>query len=146
MLISNQQTTDVVTIAGRSVGRSERAPVEATSDKYAIKRLLSPPDELFDLSAGEVKQALEATQEAWRIDPGRYRGNTEPKQPGGPYIRCTRRTNNGLLLLYPLKERIEATGNPVIGFALSFPKSKTAEQIDYVVNNPYWDQEFGDSD
>ena len=146
VLISNQQTTDVVTIAGRSVGRSERAPVEATSDRYAIKRLLNPPDERLDLSATEVQQALEATQEAWRKDPGRYRGNTAPTQPGGPYVRRTRRTNNGLLLLYPLKERIEATGNPVIGFALSFPKSETAEQIDYVVNNPYWEQEFGDSD
>lgn len=30
-----------------------------------------------------------------------------------------------------------------IGLAISFPGSNTAHTIDYIVNNVFWDQEFG---
>jgi hypothetical protein len=34
---------------------------------------------------------------------------------------------------------------PIVGFAISFPKSNRGEEaaIEYVVNNIYWQQEFG---
>jgi len=30
-----------------------------------------------------------------------------------------------------------------MGFAISFPSSETAVAVEYMVNNVYWEQEFG---
>jgi hypothetical protein len=60
-----------------------------------------------------------------------------------------RSPQRGLLLLYPLipiaideakKEHVIADGLAIIGFGISFPGSENAQEIEYVVNNRYWEQ------
>jgi len=80
-------------------------------------------------------------KEYWKTNPGRMKD--EPEQPAGPVIREMRSPQNGLLLLYPIKSPNEGDGKPIVGFAVSFPKSGTQTAIEYKVNNIYWDQEFG---
>jgi hypothetical protein len=65
------------------------------------------------------------------------------KTPNGRVIREKRSVKNGLLLLYPLDPAEINFNTPVVGFAISFPTSKTAKCLKYKVNNIYWEQEFG---
>ncbi len=77
---------------------------------------------------------------------GRSNGKEPPDTPSGPAIRTVRgrRPQNGLLLLYPLDPEPLAsqTGDPLVGFGVSFPRSKHSKAVPYVVNNIYYDQEY----
>ena len=60
--------------------------------------------------------------------------------PGRREAREVRPKTNGLLLLYPVKpdEALFPSRNkPLIGMAISFPKSDTARKISYVVDNVF---------
>ena len=49
--------------------------------------------------------------------------------------------------MYPLDPQpaaIEFDG-PVIGFGVSFPKTKDSAPVTYTVNNVYWEQELGET-
>jgi hypothetical protein len=122
---------------------------------YRIRRLVNPPDEALDLDEDEYAEALKKTHEEWEKEP---RGRAEPKSPSGPQIRRVRPPNRGLLILYPLdpggdgvagSEKVDpaASDIPVLGFAISFPRvdSAIASRVRYVVNNIYYQQEFGSS-
>ena len=59
----------------------------------------------------------------------------------------------GVLFLYPIDP--DSAGKaaglppdlpPIIGFAVSLPKSKSGTSVKYRVNNVYWTQEHGDVD
>jgi hypothetical protein len=117
------------------------------SDRFIIRRLLSSPDEAIDLEENEYAEALKKTREAWTADPGRSRRQTLPDVPNGPSIREVRRQSRGLLLLYPLDSTVISTASdqntPLIGFGISFPGNPNDIQIEYVVDNVYYDQEFG---
>jgi hypothetical protein len=122
-----------------------KAGLQAGNDRYVIRRLVSPSDEQMDLSNEEVEQALEMTRQAWQWDPKTRK--TEPSAPGGLSIRDVRPPSRGLLLLYPLKpDSWMHPDLPPVGFALSFPRSRTAKTIKYRVTNLWWDQEFGSQD
>jgi hypothetical protein len=152
-LISNAMGTPA-SIAGHDVGLVDRShhPKDITPEelgRYGVRRLVNPADEVIDLSEAQWQLALEKTQEYWRS--GRSRSKDEPSAPNGLAIRKTRDKRNGLLLLYPLAAKDPATGKayvdstlPVIGFAISFPKSDLNDTVDYVVNNVFYEQEFFD--
>ena len=115
---------------------------------YRIRRLLSPLDELRDLTCDQRRRALDQTQKAWEDD---GKGRDKPKRPSGPAIRAERPPTKGLLLLYaldgagdPAKVESDAISIPVLGFGISFPKGDvaTASKVRYVVNNVYHQQEF----
>lgn len=133
-------------IAGLEVGMIERAIQDASSaGKYTIRRLLSPTDEYVDFTKEQRDEALEQTRRAWKPGNGPRARQEPPDRPSGNAAREVRDCHNGLLLLYPLvlvdKElniRFETTG-----LAISFPGSNTAHTIEYIVNNVFWDQEFG---
>lgn len=137
------------TIGGQEVGLVRRARFpEADRDalRYSIRRLLSPADELLDFGPGVRAELLRRT-----IDEAK--GQQPPEQvtrikvPSGPVIRSARDSRVGLLLLYPLDppEDIKfALDLPIMGFGISFPESHQAKPISYMVNNVYWDQEFGE--
>lgn len=85
------------------------------------------------------------TRQAWELDPKTRK--SEPSAPGGPFIRGVRPASRGLLLLYPLiPDSWMHPDLPPVGFALSFPRSRTAKTIRYRVTNLWWDQEFGSQD
>ena len=86
------------------------------------------------------------TRDEWVRDPARSNGKEPPDTPSGPAIRTVRgrRPQNELLLLYPLDPEPLAlqTGDPLVGFGVSFPRSKHSKAVPYMVNNIYYDQEY----
>ena len=138
-------------IADLVVGLTERSRVNDPSDsKYRIRRLVSPRDEYIDLSEEERSQALRETQIMWEEHQDKSKSKEMPDLPSGQIIRRTRPAKRGLLLLYVLKYESEPLPDPhipIVGFAISFPKSNRGEKaaVEYVVNNVYWQQEFGDA-
>lgn len=120
---------------------------EKDFSKYTIRRLVSPPDEAIDIESTAYEEALENTIRAWNLDKGRSRRKTPPEAPSGTELRWQRPESNGVLLLYPLdpaKAELMGTQDcPVFGFAISFPGLKNDKPASYIVNNIYYDQEYG---
>lgn len=139
-LSSAQDLTDH--FEGRSVGSIEREYFgEKIADRYTIRRLVSPTDEQRDLSDDERARALEWTIENWRSSTRKNKSPEQPTVPSGKGIRSeqARPKERALLMLYPLDGRVAGTTNatPVIGIAISFPASDTAQAIEYTVNNVF---------
>ena len=137
-LISNQSGDSPVELGGIEVNPLFRAPRTRDSlDQaavYRIGRLVSPADEMIDLTGEQVRLALEQTVREY--DPAKSRRRSEPTEPSGPNIRRVRDPRKGLLLLYPLQKR-DAGGRPFVGFAASFPKAERDTPIEYFVNTTY---------
>lgn len=137
-----------LTLGGRfTVDMLKRAAHGRHTDRYSIRRLMSPRDEAIDLDEEAWARALEKTREAHRRDAGRNSDGKEPELPNGPAIRAIRSRDRGVLFLYPLQPGDDAglpVGTPaVIGFGVSFPSSNTGVSVTYRVNNVYWEQEYG---
>jgi hypothetical protein len=129
------------------VGLSERTPAETSTETvYVIRNrhILTESHEMLDLSEEEINRAVEERQ---KRDPS-------AKEPNGPSIRAIRPRERGLLLLYPLDPSAEGdhgpifaqgdprrTGNPIMGFAISFPGSSTTDDstdaVEYMVDQVY---------
>ena len=109
--------------------RENRAPGQR--GKYTIGRLVSPSDEVLDLSREQQEAALQATIRAWDLK--KPPKKDQPSTPSGPFIRRQRDPGRGLLLIYP----IDAGGGtpPLIGFAVSFPWDDNAREIEYAENS-----------
>ena len=107
---------------------------------YRIRRLVSPTDEMIDLTDGQRRDALEQTNRQFERQAENSRHRAVPTRPSGPEIRRARDTTNGLLLLYPLRET-DDDGSPFVGFAASFPAARRDTPVEYVVNSVYWQQE-----
>lgn len=140
------------TIGGREVGLVTRSPFppldEQRPDRYTIRRLVSPSDEMIDLTGEQAAEALRLTRERWQADPPSRRAAEQPQRPSGQEVRQVRPKERGLLLLYPLNPLpgVFTPGTrPIMGMAISFPKSATAREITYTVNNVFTRQ-GGDDD
>jgi len=128
-------------VAGLDVGMIQRGPFPKVQrdDRYTIRRLVSPADELVDLDEDQRRQALEDTITNWETAKEPKKANP-PKSPGGPEVRAVREETNGLLIIYPLDPLtagISDLGKPIVGIAISFPESETARQISYIVDNVF---------
>ncbi len=138
-----------VDVAGIPVGLTERGKFPADDqlgDTYAIRRLVSPVDEALDLSDQEYESAKRNTREHWDRDRGRSTRTSPPDLPSGPFLRRARPKERGLLLVYlldPGKAELGSDSPPIVGLALSFPHSASGGEIEYTINNTYWEQEFG---
>ncbi|WP_292364367.1 MULTISPECIES: Z1 domain-containing protein [unclassified Methanoculleus] len=144
-LINNSSTAaQTYTIGGHEIGLTIRTPGENTSDsKYALKKMhiIDPKHEFIDLTQEQIAEALREM----RADPARRsRSEKEPEFPSGRYIRRVRPTERGLLLIYPLDHNPPGVEMPVMGLAFSIPRSARDDEVEYIVNNTYWEQEFGD--
>lgn len=129
----------------RNADSNHQSSLTAGRDNLVLRRLVSPTDELRDLTQAEVDLALAKTREAWRYDQ-RPTGESEPSRPSGMHIRAVRGPQRGLLLLYPLKPKSGwmIDGLPPIGFAISFPPSNLNRTVSYRVTNRWWADEYGD--
>ncbi len=130
------------TIHGLDVGLVRRAqfPEEGRPDRYTIRRLVSPADEQIDLSETEKAAALQLAIQRWQNDMRPSKPEAPPTAPGGKEIRQCRPKARGMLLLYPLDPQqasLPAGSTPIVGMAISFPKSDTAMEITYTVNNVF---------
>ena len=144
-LISNQGGGQVRMLGGHEVYPLRRASYLGDSlDQaavYRIRRLVSPTDEVIDLTDEQWRQALEQTVQKHRNDGEGSRHLAEPRRPSGPYIRRVRDARNGLLLIYPLDES-DTNGVQFVGFAASFPAAENDTPVEYFVNSIYWQEEL----
>ena len=127
-------------ISGFTTGLLERNNHPILSQKpdseplfYRIRRLVSPADESWDLTATQYQYALSLS------------GNGVGARAGGEEIRVARDKSQALLILYPLANKdwtgpLEETENCYIGFAISFPGNKSDKPIKYRVNQVYQGQ------
>ena len=126
-LISNQRNAggEPVDVGGRRVHpvqRSPHPPDDAERDRvYRIRRLVSPADEMLDLSTEQSDWALEQTVQQ-HVEHGESSRHIEtPRRPSGPNIRRARdRRTMGCSSSIPLQET-DSAGLPFVGFAVSFP-------------------------
>jgi hypothetical protein len=119
---------------------------DPNSDKFTIRRLVSPRDEWLDFDLVTQQEIMRKTRDEYKGKKKKKESST-PKTPAGPVIREMRKKENGLLLLYPLDLRAEDKGVEkklikTIGFAVSFPFSQTTGDVSYRVNKVYWDSEI----
>ena len=144
VLVSNpgDPTSEIGGYAARPVLRAQHPKDSRDREAvYRIRRLVSPTDELTDLTEDQRNRARDKTIQFFRDNQEKTRYQSEPTRAGGPFIREVRDSSNGLLLIYPLEEENSA-GVPFIGFATSFPTSEHDTPIEYVVNTVYWQEEF----
>lgn len=141
-LISNAKAENHTTIAGLDVGltkRQDAAPESFTEYRLVKSRLLSPLDEMLDLSETTRREVLELTRER-RREAGKPESKSNTSD--GKIVREKRPSTKGLLLLYPLDPEAINSQIPVVGFVISFPGSTNAVSVEYRVNPVYLDQEF----
>ena len=142
-LISNPGG-ESVELGGLSVHPVTRASHPADGSDatgvYRIRRLVSPTDEMIDLTDDQQKRALEQTVGQYEKQPEESRHRSVPTRPSGPEIRRVRNPANGLLLLYPLSKK-DDDGLQFVGFAASFPAAHRDSPVEYVVNTVYSEQE-----
>jgi len=120
-----------------------------TPEYYRIRRLVNPTDEGVDLDRAAWDSALKDTINYWKNNPDSRKSEIEPSLPSGWSFREVRRSDRGLLIIYPLEadnQKTEAglNGSPVFGISFSFPKNEHDEKVRYIVDKIYWDQEYGD--
>lgn len=138
---NSEDVTHVLSVGGLDVTCVTRRALKAGSDKISIRRLVSPADEALDLSQDEIEKA--------RIIDGAKSGRqpSEIDLPSGPSIRQARPKERGLLLVYVISGKDDAgtiygdEGHEIVGFAVSFPRSMTAEPIEYWVNPVYQEED-----
>jgi len=127
------------------VGAILRNKLTQTNQKFTFKRLVDPNHEYADLTDEEMKTALDLTVNYWKHSDRKNKSENPPIRPGGMAVRRCRQKQKGLLIIYPLLN-LESTASkslePILGFAISFPKSDTAKEISYTVNNVF--DQYGD--
>jgi hypothetical protein len=134
VIISRTTPHHTITIADIEIGCVTRNATDIRDDKISIRRLLSPVDQLLDLTYDELLAA--------RIQDGLdVEGNAIPRPNT---IRRVRPPERGLLIIYVCHgERDERTyghrGNEVIGYGLSFPYSENTVPTEFLANPVYID-------
>jgi hypothetical protein len=145
-----------------SVDMIQRAAHGAHTDRYSIRRLMSPRDEAIDLDEKAWTAALTVTRAAFHADPARHGSVEPPDSPNGPAIRRIRglgaegvpaAPQRGVLFLYAVdpglagpEAGLPPDAPPVVAFAISFPDSHSGIKVEYKVNNVAWELEYGASD
>lgn len=146
-------------IAGRRIGMLKRTHNKKPNwDPYSIGTLISPRDQVIDLTEPQWKAALDLTQNAWRGD--REDGDEEepPKAPRGPAIRRILGDGDavagvapdrarGLLMLYLLDPTVTQNteldpNEPILAWAMSLPGSPSGRGLtdqDYMANTVEWE-------
>ena len=147
-LVSSQQGKLRLKIGKHEIGLITRAAINdfRAEERYRIRRILSPIDESRDLDQGQFARALADTRKAAN---GKSDKNGRPRKvpdiPTGRPLRLQRRSDQALLMLYPLVNPIGADLPPLVGYAISFPFSKHPTETEYVVNE-IWQRQAFDED
>lgn len=136
-------------VGGKEIGLSWRTNQESeSSDMITLIRenLITESDQETDLSLDQRIKALKDTQANFKPTDKR---KTLPTTASPIWIRKNRAKTKALLLIYVFqsgdKEGHTPDGydNRYVGFAISFPFSDTAAEIEYKVDEVYRRNEFG---
>ena len=112
------------------------ADERADSTTYFIRKnhIISPKDEFIDLSELEYQSALERTISFHKANNKEYKNDF----PKGEIVRNEfRDPKNPLLLIYlldPTGANLPLESDPIIGFAISFPKSRFNASVRYAIH------------
>ncbi len=150
VLVSNKKENRVhlAKINNLNVGSVQRTPLSKVQpDKISIGVLSNPADHILDFS----KKELAEIQEKYDELPTK-KGGTRKVVEKATFFRQHRPVERGLLVLYITANRDTKSndgttspygleGNEVVGFCISFPASENAQDIEYVVNPVYLDDE-----
>lgn len=143
VLLCSSAEASEPTITGLKVGLIRRQPFPDSQgkDRYTIRRLVSPRDEMRDLTDEQFQRALAATVAEWNHNRDAENPNEpEPTVPSGIHIRAARPNTQALLMIYPLDPKyaqMQGDCKPIVGIAVSFPGTENAEQLIYAVNNVF---------
>jgi hypothetical protein len=113
-----------------------------TQRRMTIRRILSPDHEFIDMSDDELDEALAETRRLAET------GAVEAIDPhkidiaSGRVVRQMRSPSRGLLLIYLLDPKVkdlepgqeQPVTEPLVGFAVSFPRSANHSSVTYAVN------------
>ena len=129
-------------ICGLDVGLVMRicSPKEQRGDRYTIGSLINPTDEQIDLTNEEKTSAMALAVENWRNGKRPSKSKEPPTDLSRKEIRQARPKSRGMLLIYPIAPQYAGLPEdwpPVMGVAISFPKSDTATEVTYTVNNVF---------
>ena len=121
--------------------RAQHPTGDKKGNRYSMRRLVSPPDEAYDLSADQKETALQIMRAEWESSSRKKKAEAPPNAAGGRAARAVRAKSEGLLIIYPLDPQSAGLDSrqPIMGIAISFPKSDTATDIEYRVNNVFTD-------
>jgi hypothetical protein len=148
VLVSNKKENRVhlAKINNLNVGSVLRTPISKVQpDKISIGVLSNPADHILDFS----KKERDEIQEKYNKLPVKS-GGTKKVVERATFFRQHRPVERGLLILYIAAKEDTVSkgiftygleGNEVVGFCISFPASKNAKDIEYVVNPVYLDEE-----
>jgi len=128
----------------KEVGCWERSMDRNNSDEdiYYLKKshIISPDDEFIDLSYDQYKKAKQLTEKQWR----KKGKEGQPSYPSGQIVRNEiRNPENPLLLLYllnPVFAELPVTSNPIVGYAISFPRSNFQSYVAFAVKDELLDR------
>lgn len=138
VVISHARPQKTFTSAsGLEIGCVTRNALDISDSKISIRRLLSPADQLLDLSDDELKEAR-------RRDGLDIESNRIPRPES---IRAVRPSRRGLMLIYlchgTKDDRTYGMhGDAVTGYGLSFPTSSNAIPTEFIANPIYIGQIF----
>ncbi len=136
--LMNKENAKTFRINNLETGMFLRNQAEKLSDTsvYYLRKshIISPKHEFIDLSEGEYKEALKRTQEM-RLQTGKA---GVPQYPNGNIVRNEfRKPQNPLLIIYlldPAGAELADFSIPVVGFAISFPGSRSGRPVTYAVH------------
>lgn len=141
-LIDGPKSNGTVDVGPFSVGRIQRADLTPNSSDFTIKRLVSPTDELIDLTEEEIREARAETLKLFEAGLLKTKDGNPPLGVSGLAVRRKRSAERGVLLVYPITPKTEVENGASethTGFAISFPHSARGESsaVDYVANAVY---------
>ncbi|MGG3891117.1 Z1 domain-containing protein [Metabacillus fastidiosus] len=137
------QDTHFKRIAGHNVGmviRKDGSPTSPTIYQIEKAHLISKRHESYDMETyypEHYNRALEDYRlhmiEKKQSDP------TKISYPVGPHVRYNRPEKNGFLMIYIINPTYVVQGecDPIVSFAISFPKTETARKVRYLANDTY---------
>jgi len=114
----------------------------SSEEIYYLKKshILSPKDEFIDLSVTEYDRAMQLTRDLWE----KKKKEGKPSYPNGQIVRNEiRKPENPLLLIYlldPIGAELPPTSNPIVGYAISFPKSNFNAFVAFAVKDELLDR------
>lgn len=139
------------TIAGLPIGLTWRSDdvqsrISNKDTIYLIRNnLITESDQAVDLTEEEKRIAFQKTIEAWK--PTR-RSSTPPTEASPKQIRCARNKRKALLMIYVFQSGViennerKPYDSKYLGYAISFPGSDTAHEVEYRVDEVFLRNDF----